>query len=53
MPKEAVHAIKYSVKDLNVYFYGSQEFLSFQSREIAEEFLKNFERLIKEAGDLI
>ena len=28
-------------------------FLSFQSREIAEEFLKNFEPLIKEAGDLI
>lgn len=28
-------------------------FLSFQSKEIAEEFLKNFEPLIKEAGDLI
>ena len=28
-------------------------FLAFQSREIAEEFLENFEPLIKEAGDLI
>lgn len=28
-------------------------FLSFQSAEIAKEFLKNFEPLIKEAGDLI
>ncbi|MBO7211869.1 MAG: hypothetical protein J6V44_12800 [Methanobrevibacter sp.] len=53
MPKETVYAIKYADKDLNVYYYSSQEFLSFQSREIAEEFLKNFERLIKEAGDLI
>lgn len=53
MPKEAVYAIKYSVKNLNVYYYGIQEFLSFQSREVAEEFLKNFESLIKEAGDLI
>lgn len=52
-PKEAVYAIKYSVDGLNVYNFCSQEFLSFQSREIAEEFLKNFEHLIKEAGDLI
>lgn len=28
-------------------------FLSFQSREVAEEFLKNFKPLIKAAGDLI
>ena len=52
-PKEAIYAIKYSVEGLNVYNFCSQEFLSFQSREIAKEFLKNFERLIKEAGDLI
>ena len=32
-------------------FYG--EFLSFQSREIAQEFLTNFRELIEEAGDLI
>ena len=29
------------------------QFLAFQSIEVAEEFLKNFEPLIKEAGDLI
>lgn len=52
-PKEAVYAIKYAEKELNVYYYCSQEFLSFQSKEVAEEFLKNFEHLIKEAGDLI
>ena len=28
-------------------------FLSFQSQEIAEKFLKNFKDLIKQAGDLI
>ena len=30
-----------------------QHFLSFQSRKIAEEFLKNFKDLIEKAGDLI
>ena len=30
-----------------------QNFLSFQSRKIAEKFLTNFEDLIKQAGDLI
>lgn len=39
---------------LLVSLYGiASRFLAFQSREIVEEFLKNFERLIKEAGDLI
>ena len=52
-PKECACVIKYANKGLNIYYYSSQEFLSFQSREIAEEFLKNFESLIKEAGDLI
>lgn len=28
-------------------------FLAFQSKEVAEDFLKNFDHLIKEAGDLI
>ena len=32
---------------------NTQEFLSFQSREIAEEFLNNFKDLIKQAGDLV
>ena len=32
---------------------NTQEFLSFQSKEIAEEFFNNFKDLIKQAGDLI
>lgn len=32
---------------------GKQRFLSFQSQEVAEEFLKNFRELIIKAGDLI
>ena len=31
----------------------TKEFLAFQSREIAEEFLTNFRGLIEQAGDLI
>ena len=31
----------------------NNRFLSFQSRELAEKFLKNFKDLIKKAGDLI
>ena len=33
--------------------YTAINFLSFQSREIAEEFLNNFKDLIEQAGDLI
>lgn len=33
--------------------YNFSEFLSFQSKEIAEEFLNNFRDLIEQAGDLI
>ena len=40
---------KYSVEE----FISSSEFLSFQSKEIANEFLINFRDLIKKAGDLI
>ena len=32
---------------------NTKEFLAFQSREIAEEFLTNFRGLIEQAGDLI
>ena len=32
---------------------GEMIFLSFQSKELAEEFLNNFKDLIKQAGDLI
>lgn len=38
---------------LTVIIYQTPRFLSFQSREIAEEFLTNFRELIDEAGDLI
>lgn len=34
-------------------YYTSRRFLSFQSKEIAEKFLTNFEDLIEQAGDLI
>lgn len=40
---------KYSVEE----FIYSSEFLSFQSKEIAQLFLNNFRNLIEEAGDLI
>ena len=40
---------KYSVEE----FIYSSEFLSFQSKEIAQEFLTNFRELIEQAGDLI
>ena len=38
---------------LTVVIYQTPRFLSFQSREIAEEFLTNFRELIEQAGDLI
>ena len=34
-------------------FYERREFLSFQSRKLAEEFLNNFRDFILQAGDLI
>ena len=40
---------KYSIEE----FMYSSEFLSFQSKEIAQEFLTNFRELIEKAGDLI
>ena len=48
---------KYNDKNTNdiivVLYKHYHSFLSFQSREIAEEFLKNFRGLIEQAGDLI
>ena len=38
--------------EVNSFTYSSK-FLSFQSEEIAQEFLDNFRDLIKQAGDLI
>ena len=40
---------KYSVEE----FIYSSEFLSFQSKQLAEEFLNNFRDFILQAGDLI
>lgn len=36
-----------------ISLWKSSSFLSFQTREIAEQFLENFKDLIKQAGDLI
>ena len=38
---------------ITVVVNQTSRFLSFQSREIAEEFLTNFRELIEQAGDLI
>ena len=38
---------------ISVVVNHTSRFLSFQSREIAEEFLTNFRELIEQAGDLI
>ena len=50
---EPVYTIKFSVDGLRVYKFNSREFLSFPTRERAEEFLKCFRDLIEKAGDLI
>lgn len=57
-PNYKVLQYKYAIEyvrscELAVDIYQTPRFLSFQSREIAEEFLTNFRDLIKEAGDLI
>ena len=48
---------KYSIFYDDKYWIGAynslRHFLSFQTREIAEEFLHNFRDLIEQAGDLI
>lgn len=50
---EAVYAIKFSVHGLGVYNFVSREFLSFPTKEMAEEFLECFRDLIEKAEDLI
>lgn len=50
--------IKYCIEFTNnkyiiFKYYVSSNFLSFPTRELAEEFLTNFRELIKQAGDLI
>ena len=44
---------KYAHKPSIDMYYRRIEFLSFQTMEIAEEFLTNFKDLIEQAGDLI
>ena len=49
---------KYCIRKIDnsykiIYYANLEAFLSFQSREIAEEFLTNFRELIEQAGDLI
>ena len=45
------HSNKFEYEIIN--FFALNYFLSFQSEEIAEEFLNNFRDLIEQAGDLI
>lgn len=52
-PHESIYTIKFSSRGLRVYYFSSREFLSFPTKEIAEEFLEYFRDLIEQAGDLI
>ena len=48
------YCIQYTNNKYSIFNYANYRcFLSFQSQEIAEKFLKNFIVLIKQAGDLI
>ena len=44
-----IHIVKYEI----MAYYSTSRFLSFQTEEIAKEFLTNFRDLIEQAGDLI
>lgn len=57
---EDTNTLKYCIffankeQNLNIYpSYERREFLSFQSEQLAQEFLNNFRELILQAGDLI
>ena len=52
-PGNNSYAIKVLKEKLQVCCYCSREFLSFPTREMAEEFLECFRDLIEKAGDLI
>ena len=53
LPKYCIYFVNKEQK-LDIYpFYERREFLSFQSRKLAEEFLNNFRDFILQAGDLI
>ena len=48
------YCIQYTNNKYSIFNYANYRcFLSFQSQELAEKFLKNFIVLIKQAGDLI
>ena len=48
------YCIQYTNNKYSIFNYANYRcFLSFQSQELAEKFLKNFKDLIKQAGDLI
>ena len=50
---ESYYVIKLGFKGLDIYRFCTVEFLSFPTKEMAEEFLKCFRDLIEKAGDLI
>ena len=52
-PGEIYYVIKLGFRGLDIYRFCTVEFLSFPTREMAEEFLKCFRDLIEKAGDLI
>lgn len=52
-PKYCIYCVNKEQKFAIDRFYERREFLSFQSRKLAEEFLNNFRDFILQAGDLI
>ena len=53
MPKYCIYYVNKEQKFDIGSFSERREFLAFQSRKLAEEFLNNFRELILQAGDLI
>ena len=53
LPKYCIYCVNKEQKFDIGSFYERREFLSFQSRKLAQEFLNNFRDLILQAGDLI
>lgn len=53
LPKYCIYCVNKEQKFDIDSFYERREFLAFQSRKLAEEFLNNFRDFILQAGDLI
>ena len=53
MSEKAAYSIKVYRGKLGVFYYCTREFLSFSTKEMAEEFLECFKDLIEKAEDLI